>query len=57
VLLFYTESIFEMVGFKDGKVATALMGCVTVIAYLFTPFLVERTGRRVMFAISAVGEC
>jgi len=55
VLLFYTQSIFEMVGFADGKAATALMGAVTVIAYAFTPLLVERTGRRIMLNISAVG--
>merc|ERR1711962_676343 len=44
VLLFYTQSIFQMVGFADGKAATALMGAVTVVAYTFTPLLVERTG-------------
>lgn len=55
VLLFYTQTIFEMVGFPDGRVATALMGATTVISYLATPFLVERTGRRIMLNISAVG--
>jgi len=55
VLLFYTQSIFEMVGFADGKAATALLGAVTVIAYAFTPLLVERTGRRIMLNISAIG--
>jgi len=55
VLLFYTQSIFQMVGFADGKAATALMGAVTVVAYTFTPLLVERTGRRVMLNISAIG--
>jgi len=55
VLLFYTQSIFQMVGFSDGRAATALMGAVTVIAYAFTPLLVERTGRRIMLNISAVG--
>ena len=47
---------FQMVGFSDGKAATALMGAVTVLAYLATPFLVERTGRRIMLNISAVGK-
>merc|ERR1712042_281961 len=55
VLLFYTQTIFEMVGLSNGKAATAVMGAVTVIAYAFTPFLVERTGRRIMLNISAVG--
>jgi len=55
VLLFYTQSIFQMVGFSDGRAATALMGAVTVVAYAFTPLLVERTGRRIMLNISAVG--
>lgn len=56
VLLFYTQSIFEMVGFSGGaKSATAVMGAVTVGAYLFTPLLVERTGRRIMLNISAAG--
>lgn len=55
VLLFYTQTIFEMVGFSDGKAATAVMGAVTVLAYALTPLLVERTGRRIMLNISAVG--
>jgi len=55
VLLFYTQSIFETVGFSDGKGATAVMGAVMMVAYLFTPLLVERTGRRIMLNISAVG--
>ena len=44
-----------MVGFANGKAATAVMGAVMMIAYLFTPLMVERTGRRVMLNISAVG--
>lgn len=44
-----------MVGLANGKGATAIMGVVMIVAYAFTPFLVERTGRRVMLNISAVG--
>jgi len=55
VLLFYTQSIFEMVGFADGKGATAVMGAVMIVAYLLTPLMVERTGRRVMLVTSAIG--
>lgn len=55
ILLFYTQSIFEMVGLSNGKAATAVMGFVMIIAYAFTPFLVERTGRRIMLNISAAG--
>ena len=44
-----------MVGLADGKGATAVMGAVMIVAYLFTPLMVERTGRRVMLNISAIG--
>ena len=44
-----------MVGLSDGKGATAVMGAVMMVSYAFTPFLVERMGRRVMLNISATG--
>lgn len=55
VLLFYTQSIFLMVKFPDGKVATLILGVVMVIFYCFTPFLVDKAGRRVLMTISAIG--
>lgn len=44
-----------MVGFADGKAATAIMAVVMVVSYAFTPLLVERSGRRIMLNISAAG--
>jgi len=55
VLLFYTSQIFMSVGFPDEKVATAIMGVVMVLGYLATPWLIEKTGRRVMLSISGLG--
>jgi len=55
VLLFYTQTIFDMVGLADSKGATAIMGAVMIIAYFLTPLMVERTGRRAMLVISAIG--
>jgi len=55
VLLFYTSQIFKRVGFPDAKVATAIMGTVMLLGYLFTPFLIEKTGRRRMLTFSGIG--
>ena len=42
-------------GFPDAKVATSIMGAVMLLGYLFTPFLIEKTGRRRMLTFSGIG--
>ena len=51
----FLQTIFDMVGLADSKGATAIMGAVMIIAYFLTPLMVERTGRRAMLVISAIG--
>ncbi|XP_052251802.1 solute carrier family 2, facilitated glucose transporter member 8-like isoform X2 [Dreissena polymorpha] len=45
-VMFYTESIFNSAGLKDGQMATVVIGAVQVVGTLLACLLMDRIGRR-----------
>lgn len=58
IILFYTESIFKLTGSNiPAAIATIIVGVVQVIASALTPVLADRTGKRFLLMLSAIGMC
>lgn len=58
IILFYTERIFEAAnGIIPAAASSIVVGVVQVIASALTPIFADRSGKRVLLIISAIGMC
>ncbi|XP_055903799.1 facilitated trehalose transporter Tret1-like [Eupeodes corollae] len=58
VITFNSQSIFSSAkSTLDPAVSTIILGVVQMLSNLLTPFVVERTGRKIVLLISACGMC
>ncbi|CAH1790249.1 unnamed protein product [Owenia fusiformis] len=55
IVMFYTVTIFESAGFKNGNQSTVIIGAVQVIGTLFSSLIIDRAGRRTLLQIGGLG--
>ena len=53
-VIFYSTSIFENAGVQNASIATAVIGLVNVIATIFSVFLIEKLGRKILLLVSEI---
>lgn len=55
VVLFYVEDIFRTAGTENTAVSAVIIGVVQMISSVFTPIVVDKSGRKILLVISSIG--
>eukprot|EP01080_Neovahlkampfia_damariscottae_P001664 gene1664-434_t len=53
-VIFYSTSIFQNAGVQNASIATAIIGLINVIATIFSVFLIEKLGRKILLLVSEI---
>ncbi|XP_070534231.1 solute carrier family 2, facilitated glucose transporter member 8-like isoform X2 [Ptychodera flava] len=54
-VMFYTVDIFSTAGFKDGHLATVVVGAVQVVFTIIAALFMDKAGRRLLLLIAGIG--